>query len=75
MIILCLNVFVFLSLSRLIIDVACCVLLQVEAKDAEMKAVLDKKEKAIEAMRLKMKDQEKAKQSEIIKLQMEVLFI
>ncbi|GAA6101642.1 coiled-coil domain-containing protein 152 [Tachysurus ichikawai] len=44
---------------------------KLEAKDAEMKAVLDKKEKAIEAMRLKMKDQEKAKQSEIIKLQME----
>lgn len=43
-----------------------------EAKDAEIKAVLDREEKAIEAMTQKMKDQEKAKQSEVIKMQMEV---
>ncbi|KAK3555395.1 hypothetical protein QTP86_015685 [Hemibagrus guttatus] len=46
---------------------------RLEAKDAEIKAVLDREEKAIEAMRQKMKDQEKAKQSEVIKMQMEKL--
>lgn len=49
-----------------------CVHLKVESKNVEMKANLDKKECVIEAMRQKMKDQEKEKQSEGLKLQMEV---
>lgn len=53
-------------------DFAYCVHLKVESKDVEMKAALDREERAIEAMRQKMKDQEKEKQSEVIKLQMEV---
>ncbi|XP_053504828.1 coiled-coil domain-containing protein 152-like [Ictalurus furcatus] len=44
---------------------------KLESKDVEMKAALDREERAIEAMRQKMKDQEKEKQSEVIKLQME----
>ncbi|KAF4077573.1 hypothetical protein AMELA_G00209510 [Ameiurus melas] len=44
---------------------------KLESKDVEMKAALDREERAIEAMRQKMKDEEKEKQSEVIKLQME----
>ncbi|KAM9451369.1 coiled-coil domain-containing protein 152 isoform 2-T2 [Clarias gariepinus] len=44
---------------------------KLESKNVEMKAILDKKECVIEAMRQKMKDQEKEKQSEGLKLQME----
>ncbi|KAF5903734.1 coiled-coil domain-containing protein, partial [Clarias magur] len=44
---------------------------KLESKDVEMKAILDKEERVIEAMRQKMKDQEKDKQSEVIKLKME----
>lgn len=43
-----------------------------ESKDAEIKAVLDREELTIETMRQKMKEQGKEKQSELIKLQMEV---
>lgn len=43
-----------------------------EFKDVEMKAALDREEHMMEAMRQKMKDQEKEKQSQVIKLQMEV---
>ncbi|TSX03290.1 Growth hormone receptor [Bagarius yarrelli] len=44
---------------------------KLDSKDAEIKAVLDREEQALEGMRRKMKDQEKEKQSELIKLQME----
>lgn len=52
--------------------IAYCVHLKVEVKDVEMKVALDREEHAMEAMKRKMKDQEKEKQSEVIKLQMEV---
>lgn len=56
------------------IDDASCVLIliKVDYKDAEMKAVQDREECKIEAMKQKMKDQEKENQSKVIKLQMEV---
>ncbi|XP_060791913.1 coiled-coil domain-containing protein 152-like [Neoarius graeffei] len=44
---------------------------KLEVKDVEMKVALDREEHAMEAMKRKMKDQEKEKQSEVIKLQME----
>ncbi|XP_046723567.1 coiled-coil domain-containing protein 152-like [Silurus meridionalis] len=44
---------------------------KLESKDAEIKEILDREQSAIKAMRQEMKDQEKEKQSEVIKLQME----
>ncbi|XP_026797200.3 coiled-coil domain-containing protein 152 [Pangasianodon hypophthalmus] len=44
---------------------------KLESKDVEIKEALDREERAKEAMRRKMKDQEKEKQSEVLKLQME----
>lgn len=47
-------------------------LVKVKSKDVEVKEALERKENAFEDMKRKMKDQEKQRQSEIIKLQMEV---
>lgn len=49
-----------------------CFISKVDSKDAEMKAALNREECRIEAMKQKMKDQEKENQSNVIKLQMEV---
>lgn len=47
-------------------------MLVVDSKDAEMQAALDRKDDMLEEIRKKIKEQQKDKQSEIIKLQMEV---
>ncbi|KAM9323040.1 coiled-coil domain-containing protein 152 [Pholidichthys leucotaenia] len=44
---------------------------QLEAKDAEVKKLLEKKDMELEEMKKKVKDQEKERQSELLKLQME----
>lgn len=44
----------------------------VEAKDAELKEALERKESDMAEMRRRMRDQERERQSEILKLQMEV---
>lgn len=44
----------------------------VEAKDAELKEALERKESDMAEMRRRMRDQEREGQSEILKLQMEV---
>lgn len=43
-----------------------------EAKDAEIKELLKKKEVDLEEMKKKLKEQERERQSELLKLQMEV---
>lgn len=44
----------------------------VEAKDAELKEALERKESDMAEMRRRLRDQERERQSEILKLQMEV---
>lgn len=44
----------------------------VEAKDAEVKKLLEKKDLDLEEMKKRMKNQEKERQSELLKIQMEV---
>lgn len=44
----------------------------VESKDAKCKKLLEKKDVEVEAMKKKLKDQERERQSELLKLQMEV---
>lgn len=44
----------------------------VEAKDAEVKNLLEKKDLDLEEMKKRLKDQERERQSELLKLQMEV---
>lgn len=44
----------------------------VEAKDAEVKNQLEKKDLDLEEMKKRLKDQERERQSELLKLQMEV---
>ncbi|GAA6233959.1 coiled-coil domain-containing protein 152 [Lates japonicus] len=44
---------------------------QLEAKDAEVKKLLEKKDLDLEEMRRRLKDQERERQSELLKLQME----
>ncbi|XP_047200344.1 coiled-coil domain-containing protein 152 [Hippoglossus stenolepis] len=44
---------------------------QVEAKDAEVKKLLEKKDLYLEEMKKRLKDQERERQSELLKLQME----
>lgn len=44
----------------------------VEAKDAECKKLLEKKDLDLEDMKKRLKDQEKESQNELLKLQMEV---
>ncbi|XP_026153762.1 coiled-coil domain-containing protein 152 [Mastacembelus armatus] len=44
---------------------------QLEAKDAELKKVLEKKDLELEEMKKRLKDQERERQSELLKLQME----
>lgn len=46
--------------------------LTVEAKDAEVKNLLEKKDLDLEEMKKRLKDQERERQSELLKLQMEV---
>ncbi len=46
--------------------------LTVEAKDAEVKNLLEKKDLNLEEMKKRLKDQERERQSELLKLQMEV---
>lgn len=46
--------------------------LTVEAKDAEVKELLEKKDLDLEEMEKRLRDQERERQSEILKLQMEV---
>lgn len=46
--------------------------LTVETKDAEVKKLLKKKDVDLEEMKKKLKDQERERQSELLKLQMEV---
>ena len=46
--------------------------LTVEAKDAEVKKLLKKKDVDLEEMKKRLKDQERERQSELLKLQMEV---
>ncbi|KAF0031236.1 hypothetical protein F2P81_015791 [Scophthalmus maximus] len=48
--------------------------LRVEAKDAEVKELLEKKDLDLEEMEKRLRDQERERQSEILKLQMEVFF-
>ena len=43
-----------------------------EAKDAEVKKLLEKKDLHLEEMKKRLKDQERERQSELLKLQMEV---
>lgn len=43
-----------------------------EAKDAEVKELLEKKDLELEEMKKRLKDQERERQSELLKLQMEV---
>lgn len=50
-------------------------LFPVDAKEAEMKELLQEKDLNVEEMKKKLKDQEKQRQSELLKLQMEVLRI
>lgn len=44
----------------------------VEAKDLEVKMLLEAKDWDLEEMKKKLKDQEKEKQSQLLKIQMEV---
>lgn len=44
----------------------------VEAKDLEVKMLLEAKDWALEEMKKRLKDQEKEKQSQLLKIQMEV---
>ncbi|XP_047426164.1 coiled-coil domain-containing protein 152-like [Mugil cephalus] len=44
---------------------------QLEAKDAEIKKLLEKKDQHLEEMKKRLKDQEREKQNELLKLQME----
>lgn len=44
----------------------------VEAKDAEVKKLLEKKDLDLEEMKKRLKNQEKERQSELLKIQMEV---
>lgn len=44
----------------------------VEAKDAEVKKLLEKKDQDLEEMKKRLKNQEKERQSELLKIQMEV---
>lgn len=50
----------------------CFYFLTVEAKDAEVKKLLEKKDLDLEEMRRRLKDQERERQSELLKLKMEV---
>ncbi len=43
-----------------------------EAKDAEVKRLLEEREVELEEMKKRLKDQERQRQSELLKLQMEV---
>lgn len=43
-----------------------------EAKEAEVKSLLEKKDVELEEMKKRLKDQERERQSEILNLQMEV---
>lgn len=43
-----------------------------EAKDAEVKRLLEKKDLDLEEMKKRLKDQERERQSELLNLQMEV---
>lgn len=43
-----------------------------EAKDVEVKKLLEKKDLELEEMKKRLKDQERESQSELLKLQMEV---
>lgn len=43
-----------------------------EAKNAEVKHLLEKKDRDLEEMKKRLKEQEREKQSELLKLQMEV---
>lgn len=47
-------------------------ILKVDAKDTEIKLTLEKNECALEEMRKQMREKEKERQCQIIKLQMEV---
>ncbi|XP_026195647.1 LOW QUALITY PROTEIN: coiled-coil domain-containing protein 152 [Anabas testudineus] len=47
------------------------VITQLEAKDAEVKELLEKKDLELEEMKKRLKDQERERQSELLKLQME----
>lgn len=47
----------------------------VEAKDLEVKMVLEEKDLDLQEMKKRLKDQEKEKQSELLKIQMEVTFL
>lgn len=49
-----------------------CQLVTVEAKDAEVKKLLEKKDLDLEEMKKRLKNQEKERQSELLKIQMEV---
>ncbi|XP_042364690.1 coiled-coil domain-containing protein 152-like [Plectropomus leopardus] len=44
---------------------------QLEAKDAEVKTLLEKKDQDLEELKTRLKDQERERQSELLKLQME----
>lgn len=46
--------------------------LTVEAKDAEDKKLLEEKDLELEEMKKRLKDQERERQSELLRLQMEV---
>lgn len=46
--------------------------LTVEAQDAEVKKLLEKKDLDLEEMKKRLKNQERERQSELLKLQMEV---
>lgn len=49
-----------------------CQFVTVEAKDAEVKKLLEKKDLDLEEMKKRLKNQEKERQSELLKIQMEV---
>lgn len=46
----------------------------VEAKDLEVKMLLEAKDSDLEQMKKRLKDQEREKQSELLKIQLEVRF-
>lgn len=51
---------------------ACGLFCSVEAKDAECKKLLEKRDLDLEDMKKRLKDQEKESQNKLLKLQMEV---
>lgn len=47
-------------------------ILSVEAREAELKKLLEQKDEEIEEIRRRLRDQDRERQSELLKLQMEV---